>query len=81
MGVCNIDHSAEDVRKKFEAQMEWLPEDICARFDDFLNEEQTQAALNDMFHLLKKYDLAPEAEREERNIQIRFLLLAENVQS
>ena len=75
MGTCNLDHSTEDVRKKFEAQMEWLPEDVCALFDDFLNGNQTQENLNDMFHLLKKYDLADKAEREDRNKKIRFLLL------
>ncbi|MFC3884936.1 hypothetical protein ACFOU2_16260 [Bacillus songklensis] len=75
MGKCNIDHSKEDVRKKFESQMEWLPEDVCALFDDFLNRERTQEDLNEMFHLLKKYDLAEEEEREERNKKMRFLLL------
>ncbi|MDN4075368.1 hypothetical protein [Fictibacillus terranigra] len=75
MSKCNMDHSTVDVKHKYEAQKEELPDDICALFDDFLNRNNSQTTLNEMFHLLKKYDLADELERLERNRNMRSLLL------
>ncbi|SFE39584.1 hypothetical protein SAMN05428981_105176 [Bacillus sp. OV194] len=75
MSKCNMDHSKDDVKRKYEAWKEELPEDICGLFDDFLNRNNSQPTLNEMFHLLKKYDLADELERLERNRKMRSLLL------
>jgi hypothetical protein len=41
---------------------------------NFLSRPLSQETLNDAFHLLKKYDLASEEERENRNSQIEALL-------
>jgi len=74
MSNCKLDHSKEDVKNKFESQRLFLPEEINTRFADFFSGEPTQAELNEMFHLLKKYDLSSEEEQQERNKQILLLL-------
>ncbi|HAQ06241.1 MAG TPA: group-specific protein [Bacillus bacterium] len=74
MGECTIDHSHEDVRKKYESQLDFLPEDMKPLFDDFFQEEHTQDILNEVFHLLKKYDLASEEERSERSNRLYLVL-------
>lgn len=77
MSQCNIDHSQEDVRKKFESQINFLPSEICEPFVEFFQEEHSQEILNEVFHLLKKYDLVSDEEREARNN--RILLILKNV--
>lgn len=77
MSSCNLDHSQEDVQKKFEQQKEHLPVEIISAFGDFVQAEHTQDILNEVFHLLKKYDLANEDERQERNN--RLLLILQNL--
>lgn len=67
MGSCPIDHDLNDVRKKLAEQMEFLPEEISTGVEAYLTEAVSQAALNDIFHLLKKYDLASAEERKERD--------------
>lgn len=67
MSECKLDHTVEDVKKKFESQMEFLPLDIQNAFNQFISNEQSQPSLNEVFHLLKKYDLATVEERVERN--------------
>ena len=74
MGECKIDHSKEDVQKKYESQKEFLPQDIQASFNNFLEEEHTQEILNEVFHLLKKYDLAAKEEKNERNNRLNLIL-------
>ncbi|MBY0095581.1 group-specific protein [Mesobacillus maritimus] len=74
MGECKIDHSPEDVRKKYEEQSPYLPEEAKSLFERFFSEEHTQDILNEVFHLLKKYDLASLEEREERNRRIDMVL-------
>lgn len=70
MSKCNIDHTREDVLKKFQAQYEFMPEETREEVNQFLTKELNQETLNELFHLLKKYDLASEAERQERNEQL-----------
>ncbi|WP_318503623.1 hypothetical protein [Bacillus sp. T3] len=77
MSLCNLDHSLEDVRKKFESQRNFLSSEVCELFADFFREEHSQEILNDVFHLLKKYDLVSEEEREARTN--RLLLILKNV--
>ncbi|TKC18807.1 group-specific protein [Robertmurraya kyonggiensis] len=74
MGECKIDHSIEDVKSKYESQVAYLPEDVKASFSDFFKAEHTQEILNDVFHLLKKYDLVDEEERETRNKRLTLVL-------
>jgi hypothetical protein len=74
MGECKIDHSHEDVKKKYEEQAPFLPEETKPLFERFFNAEHTQDILNEVFHLVKKYDLASTEEREERNRRIEMVL-------
>ncbi|SDN76333.1 group-specific protein [Alkalicoccus daliensis] len=72
--ACNLDHSAEDTQKKLEAQKSFLPEDLFEKSELFLKGTPSQVELNELFHLLKKYDLASEEEKKVRNQQMRELL-------
>lgn len=74
MGKCHIDHSHEDVVKKLQSQEAYLPGNLTERLDQFLKNELPQETLNELFHLLKKYDLASEIEREERNEKLTALI-------
>ncbi|MEQ2526639.1 hypothetical protein WMO40_07995 [Bacillaceae bacterium CLA-AA-H227] len=74
MSECKIDHTIEDVKNKYESQADFLPEDVKESFTDFFDAEHTQEILNDVFHLLKKYDLATEDERETRNKRLSLVL-------
>lgn len=68
MGKCNIDHSIESVQEKLEDQKSFMPQKLAANLKGMLDSRrQSQETLNDIFHLLKKYDLASEKEREERD--------------
>jgi hypothetical protein len=73
MGTCNINHSHEDVVKKFESQEEFLPEPLVETLHRFLKNEHSQKILNELFHLLKKYDLASKNEQDERNKKLTAL--------
>ncbi|WP_079525870.1 group-specific protein [Halobacillus hunanensis] len=68
MGKCNIDHSHADVVNKFESQEQFLPNHLVDGLQAFLRREHDQETLNDLFHLLKKYDLSSETEQEDRNV-------------
>lgn len=74
MGSCNIDHSLEDVKKKYESQKQFLPNELLESFEIFFQKEHSQSDLNEVFHLLKKYDLADEEERKSRDEQLRTFL-------
>ncbi|MFA1820986.1 hypothetical protein ACDX78_12525 [Virgibacillus oceani] len=67
MGVCNIDHSHESVVKKLKNQEAFLPVELNKKIHHFLDTDLSQETLNEVFHLLKKYDLSSEEEREDRN--------------
>ncbi|MGP7818243.1 hypothetical protein [Niallia sp. 01092] len=73
MGKCNIDHSYEDVVKKLESQQNLLPEVLVEDLYSFLKNNQSQQMLNELFHLLKKYDLASEEEQNKRNKELILL--------
>jgi citrate synthase len=74
MSECKLNHSQEDVRNKYESQEEFLPEDMNPLFEQFFANEHTQDLLNEVFHLLKKYDLATEEDRTERNNRLYLVL-------
>ncbi|WP_077617621.1 group-specific protein [Bacillus sinesaloumensis] len=75
MSACTIDHSKEDVIKKLESQKSYLPEELYNTATHFLKEDRSQQALNELFHLLKKYDLVTQEEQHERNLAIEKLFL------
>ncbi|MED4204604.1 hypothetical protein [Neobacillus mesonae] len=74
MSECKLDHSHEDVKSKYESQAEFLPEDMKPLFKQFFAKEHTQDLLNEVFHLLKKYDLADEQEQSKRNNRLYLVL-------
>lgn len=75
MGHCNIDHSQEDVSQKLGSQKEFLPLSLYEELYKFLKDQHAQHTLNELFHLLKKYDLASLEEQETRNEKLRQLLM------
>lgn len=74
MSECKLDHSQEDVINKFKNQHDYLPGRLGEEVELFLTRELPQHTLNDLFHLLKKYDLASNDEREERNRKLKQLI-------
>jgi hypothetical protein len=74
LSECKLDHSHDDVKQKFEAQKGFLPSDMGHLFEVFLQKEHSQDLLNEVFHLLKKYDLASEEEKEQRNNRLYLVL-------
>lgn len=72
MSQCNLDHSLEDVKKKYESQVPFLPEELKPLFAEFFQKEHTQELLNEVFHLLKKFDLAT---KDEQEVRIQKLML------
>ncbi|CAG9611243.1 hypothetical protein BACCIP111899_00415 [Bacillus rhizoplanae] len=74
MGMCNVDHSSEDVINKLETQQCFLSEFLVKDLHEFLKSNHSQQILNELFHLLKKYDLASKEEREKRNEQLMLLI-------
>lgn len=74
MSECKLDHSNDDVKKKYESQAAFLPEDMKPLFGQFFEKEHTQDILNEVFHLLKKYDLASEEEKSERTNRLNMVL-------
>jgi hypothetical protein len=77
LGTCPIDHSVEDVRRKLEEQTTYLPQHLPERLLHLLAQDLDQDTLNDIFHLLKKYDLADDEEQQKRNRQFEKLLQPE----
>jgi hypothetical protein len=73
MSSCKLDHDLEDVTKKLSEQKPFLPEDLFDGSNQLLERRPDQNTLNELFHLLKKYDLASEEEQAERNTGIRKL--------
>lgn len=74
MSECKLDHSHEDVMAKYDQQKEYLPKESASIFDGFFQKEHTQDILNEVFHLLKKYDLSSDDEKEERLNRLYLVL-------
>ncbi|WP_050180276.1 hypothetical protein [Domibacillus robiginosus] len=74
MSECSIDHSHVDVMEKLESQKTFLPAYLYDSLRNYLQEERTQDILNDLFHLLKKYDLVSEEERDVRNKRLALVV-------
>ncbi len=74
MSSCKLDHTLEDVMKKLTEQKNYLPKEIFKQVNQTLVLiSPTQSRLNEVFHLLKKYDLANEEEQMERNAKLEEL--------
>ncbi|MFS0823821.1 hypothetical protein [Bacillus sp. 1P02SD] len=76
MSTCNIDHTKEDVIKKLQSQESFVPTELYRSAVQFLETERTQLTLNELFHLLKKYDLVSEEEQQNRNLAMEELFKA-----
>lgn len=74
MGECKLDHSVEDVQKKLAEQAPFLPQQRVEQLQVLLETERSQARLNELFHLLKKYDLATPEDRAQREEKMALLL-------
>lgn len=74
MSSCKLDHSLSDVKKKLADQRPFLPDSLAKRTYAFLEPEVDQTNLNELFHLLKKYDLASAEEKTIRNHRLEQLL-------
>ena len=75
MSTCNIDHSKDDVLNKLMSQEVFLPESLYNATQLFLVKVVDQTELNELFHLLKKYDLASKEEQQKRNEEISKLII------
>jgi len=74
MSECKLDHSLEDVKDKYEQQKEFLPAELIPFFEAFFQKDHTQQILNDVFHLLKKYDLSSDDEKTNRANRLSLVL-------
>ncbi|WP_438311968.1 hypothetical protein [Sporosarcina sp. FA9] len=77
MSNCKIDHSLVDVDLKLNEQKPFLPEALYTSSSQLLTEKPKQEVLNELFHLLKKYDLSSEEVRNERDISLKELTRVE----
>ncbi|MGA9288215.1 MAG: hypothetical protein WBV93_07645 [Anaerobacillus sp.] len=75
MGKCSIDHSYGDVVNKLENQAEYLPDSLVQDIYKYLQRNLAQETLNELFHLLKKYDLASDEEKVERKAGLEHLII------
>ena len=73
MSSCKLDHTLENVKSKLSDQKLFLPENLFVESSQMLEQEQNQQSLNELFHLLKKYDLSTEVEKNDRNNKLRKL--------
>ncbi|KQL49926.1 50S ribosomal protein L7ae [Brevibacillus choshinensis] len=74
MGECKLDHTVEDVQKKLAEQASFLPQKRVEQLQALLETELSQERLNELFHLLKKYDLATPEKRAQREEKMALLL-------
>ncbi|MFC0470540.1 hypothetical protein ACFFHM_08540 [Halalkalibacter kiskunsagensis] len=74
MSSCKLDHPVTDVVSKLESQKSFLPADIFSHCQQFIESSPTQLELNELFHLLKKYDLASAGEQIIRNKKLNELV-------
>jgi len=71
MSKCNLNHTRSEVILKFYNQKAFMPDFVSSKVEVFLQEDiHTQEELNEIFHLLKKYDLATKEERDQRNLKL-----------
>lgn len=81
MSKCTIDHTQQDVVQKLNEQQTFMPQELVESGNVFLNSQLSQETLNKVFHLLKKYDLATEVERAERDSKMQQLFCKHEIDS
>ncbi len=59
---------------KLENQSPYMPDALVQEACSFLHQTIAQETLNELFHLLKKYDLASEEDRRNRDAELRKLM-------
>ncbi|MCC9625154.1 MULTISPECIES: hypothetical protein [Exiguobacterium] len=69
-----VDHSIEDVSRRLERQSQCMPAHLYFQLEELLNWSLEQEVVNQLYALLKKYDVLTDIEREERNISIQMLI-------
>lgn len=74
MSSCKIDHTREDIKKKLMDQQSFLEKSIYTSCLSFLDHKPSQLQLNELFHLLKKFDLANITEQQDRLNKIKILV-------
>ncbi len=74
MSTCKLNHSLDDVKKKLREQSPFLEAVLVEKCTLFLETELKQSELNELFHLLKKYDLSSAEEKNRRNAEIEALI-------
>lgn len=74
MSECKLNHTIEDLKNKFNSQEEFLPIELVPSFLSFFERGHSQEIYNEVFHLLKKYDLASDEEKVKRNEQLSLIL-------
>ncbi|WP_312028256.1 hypothetical protein [Bacillus sp. HMF5848] len=74
---CNIDHSVTDVVNKLNQQQPFLPKDLYEKCLIFIRDEVEQEQLNELFHALKKFDLATTSEQAKRIATITNIISGE----
>ncbi|HAL00412.1 MAG TPA: hypothetical protein DCP50_05465 [Exiguobacterium sp.] len=68
------DHSIEDVWRRLERQSQWMPAQFYYQFEELLSLHLEQPILNELYQVLKKYDVLTDIERDERNESIQMLI-------
>lgn len=74
MDPSTVDHSIEDVSRRLERQSQCMPAHLYFQLEELLNWSLEQEVVNQLYALLKKYDVLTDIEREERNISIQMLI-------
>lgn len=74
MDPSTVDHSINDVSRRLERQSQCMPAHLYFQLEELLNWPLEQEVLNQLYALLKKYDVLTDIEREERNISMQMLI-------
>jgi len=74
MTHCKLDHSLDDVVTKLTTQKAFLPNSLFKELHSYLGPEVEQAELNEVFHLLKKYDLSSDEIKRKREASLYKLI-------
>ncbi|WP_235193424.1 hypothetical protein [Exiguobacterium sp. AB2] len=69
-----VDHSLKDVSRRLERQSQYMPAHLYFQLEELLNWSLDQEVVNQLYALLKKYDVLTDIEREERNVSIQLLI-------
>ena len=74
MDPSTVDHSLKDVSRSLERQSQYMPAHLYFQLEELLNWSLDQEVVNQLYALLKKYDVLTDIEREERNVSIQLLI-------